>query len=112
MLNAKSVGHFALSGDKSLYGLLWPSVAQFLTEDLSPCLHNPDLHNLLHARNICFWLVQESRYFSGFAAMPDRGEGVFFQNRPVGKKKQPVTALQAGAGFKQRCYAHGIRGDS
>src|ERR1035437_10011014 len=58
-----------------------------------------------------FWLVQESRYFSGFAALPDRGEGVFFQNRPVGKKKQPVAAFQTGAGFKQRCYAHGIRGD-
>src|SRR5674476_422911 len=56
-----------------------------------------------------FWLVQESRNFGRFATMPDRGEGVFSQNRPVSKKKQPVDAFQTGASFKQRCYAHGIR---
>ena len=56
------------------------------------------------------WLVQQSRYFGRFAALPDRGERVFFQNRPAGKKKQPV-ALQPGAGVKQRCDAHGVRGD-
>ena len=68
------------------------------------------LHNLLRERSICLWLVQQSRYFGRFAALPDRGERVFFQNRPAGKKKQPV-ALQPGAGVKQRCDAHGVRGD-
>jgi hypothetical protein len=56
-------------------------------------------------------LIQEGRSFGGFAALPDRGERVFFQNCPVGKKKQSVAALQTRAGFKERCDAHGIRGD-
>ena len=58
-----------------------------------------------------FWQVQNSRRLAGFPASPDRREQVFFQNRPVGKQKQPVAAFQLGAGFKQRFYAHGIRCD-
>ena len=47
--------------------------------------HKQNLYDLLREKSICLCLVQESRYFGGFAALPDGGERVFLQNSPVGK---------------------------
>jgi hypothetical protein len=52
MLSAKSVEHFALSGDKSRYGLLWCSTARVLTEGLSHDLtQNANHGGLCYNRN-------------------------------------------------------------
>ena len=58
-----------------------------------------------------FWQVQNPRRVAGFPAPPDGGERVLFQNRPVGKQKQPVAAFQLGAGIKKRLHPRGNRGD-